>query len=178
MDETRVNNVQAQWRKGELSDLPDIMTIATAIHPDLPERRDVIAEKMRLSSDGCRVLMSDGRIVGYGLAHAWILHQIPPLDDFLQTLPAAPDCLYIHDVAVLPACRGARAADAYVDVTMELARSLRVGHLALVSVYDTTSFWARFGFRAVTPDAALRMKLASYGEGAAYMIADLYNRRI
>src|SRR6478735_3843802 len=113
MDETRANIVQAQWRKAELSDLPDIMTIATVVHPDLPERSDVIAEKIRLGSDGCRVLSVDGRIAGYGLSHLWMLQQIPPLDDFLHALPAAPDCLYIHDVAVLPACRGTRATDAY-----------------------------------------------------------------
>ena len=175
MDKTRVNIVQSHWRKAELSDLPDIMTIAAAVHPDLPERSDVIAEKIRLGSDGCRVLISDGKIAGYGLSHLWMLQQVPPLDDFLLALPAAPDCLYIHDVAVLPACRGTRATDAYVDAIMDLARSLTIAHLALVSVYDTTSFWARFGFRVVTPDAALRMKLTSYGEGAAYMIADLRN---
>jgi hypothetical protein len=129
----------------------------------------VVAEKMRLCVDGCRVLVSDDRIVGYGLAHPWTLHQIPPLDEFLGALPPAPNCLYIHDVAVLPTFRGGAAA-AYVDAIMALARSERLAHLALVSVHDTAPFWARFGFRAVEQDPALRIKLRSYGQ-AAYMIA-------
>jgi ribosomal protein S18 acetylase RimI-like enzyme len=164
--------VQSHWRKAQGSDLPDVMAIAAAVHPDLPERTAVIAEKMRLYADGCRVLVSDGASVGYGLAHPWTLHQIPPLDEFLGALPAAPDCLYIHDVAVLPAFRGGAAA-AYVEAIMALARSARLAHLALVSVHDTAPFWTRFGFRAVAPNPALAMKLRSYGQAAAYMIATL-----
>jgi hypothetical protein len=33
--------------------------------------------------------------------------------------------------------------------------------------------WERLGFRPVTADAALRAKLAPYGEGATYMLRDL-----
>ena len=169
--------MQSHWRNAGTADLPDIMTIAATVHPDLPERAEVIAEKIRLCPDGCRVLVGDGKIAGYGLAHFWTLHTIPPLDEFLSSLPPSPDCLYIHDIAVRPASRGGRVADAYVDGITELARSAQITHLALVSVYDTALFWARLGFRIVAPDAALRTKLTSYGQGAAYMIADLDRRR-
>jgi GNAT superfamily N-acetyltransferase len=165
--------VQSHWRKAKGSDLPGIMTIGAEVHPGLPERVEVIAEKMRLCPDACRVLVSDGDIVGYGLAHFWTLHRIPPLDEFLHELPPFPDCLHVHDVAVLPTFRGGHVADAYVEAITEMARSARIAHLALISVYDTAPFWARFGFRVVAPDAALRKKLESYCEGAAYMISDL-----
>ena len=167
------NSVQSRWRKAKQAELPRIMAVAATVHPELPERAEVIAEKMRLYPDGCCVLLGDGNIVGYGLAHHWTLHAIPPLDALLHALPRSPDCLYIHDVAVLPGLRGGRAADAYVDGIIALARSARIAHLALVSVYDTTPFWARFGFRIMAPDPALQMKLESYGKGAAYMIREL-----
>jgi GNAT superfamily N-acetyltransferase len=160
------------WRPARVSDLPAISAIATRIHPDLPERPDVLAEKMRLYPEGCRVLIAADEIVGYGLAHPWMQHRIPPLDDFLARLPDDADCLYVHDVAVLPDFRGG-ASRAYVAEIEELARASGIATLALVSVYATRPLWERFGFRPVTADADLRAKLASYGDSATYMLRDL-----
>jgi hypothetical protein len=98
------------WRPAHASDLPAVSTIAARIHPDLPERPEVFAEKMRLYPDGCRVLATDDGIVGYGLAHPWMQHRIPPLDGFLEQLPGDADCLYLHDIAVLPTFAAASRA--------------------------------------------------------------------
>lgn len=160
------------WRRAGASDLPAIGTIAAQIHPDLPEGPEVFAEKMRLYPDGCRVLVAGDEVVGYGLAHPWRQHRIPPLDRLLERLPADADCLYVHDVAVSPGFRGGVARD-YVAAIEELARVSGITVLALVSVYNTRPLWERFGFRPVTADAALRDKLASYGDGATYMLCDL-----
>ncbi|MGY8708153.1 GNAT family N-acetyltransferase [Bradyrhizobium sp. 18BD] len=160
------------WRPARASDLPAISAIAARIHPDLPERPDVLAEKMRLYPEGCRVLIADDAIAGYGLAHPWTRHNIPPLDDFLERLPADADCLYIHDVAVLPDFRGGVARD-YVAVIEQLARASGIATLALVSVYTTRPLWERLGFRPVAAEAQLRAKLASYGGAATYMLRDL-----
>lgn len=160
------------WRLARASDLAAIVAIAARVHPDLPERPEVFAEKMRLCPDGCRVLAADDAIVGYGLAHPWMQRRIPPLDSFLGQLPENADCLYVHDVAVLPEFRGGVARD-YVAAIGMLARASGVAALALVSVYATRPMWERFGFRPVTADAALRAKLASYGDGATYMLRDV-----
>jgi ribosomal protein S18 acetylase RimI-like enzyme len=160
------------WRRARTEDLDAISTIAARIHPDLPERPGVLAEKMRLYPDGCRVLAAGNEIAGYGLAHPWMQQHIPPLDDFLDRLPDAADCLYLHDVAVLPDYRGG-VARAYVAEIEQLARSSGIATLALVSVYETRALWERLGFRPVAPDAALRAKLASYGASATYMLRAL-----
>lgn len=160
------------WRPARASDLAAICAIAARIHPDLPERSEVFAEKMRLCPDGCRVLVANDIIAGYGLAHPWTLNQIPPLDDFLVRLPENADCLYIHDVAVLPEFRGGAARVCVAEIEA-LARASRIAALALVSVYATQTLWHHFGFRAVTADAVLRAKLASYGDGATYMLRAL-----
>ncbi|QOZ08821.1 GNAT family N-acetyltransferase [Bradyrhizobium sp. CCBAU 51765] len=160
------------WRPAHTSDLPAISAIAAQIHPDLPERPEVFAEKMRLYPDGCRVLVAGDEIAGYGLAHPWKQHQIPPLDRFLERLPEYADCLYVHDIAVLPDRRGG-VARAYVTGVAELARASGIATLALVSVYATRPLWERLGFRAVAADASLQAKLACYGEGATYMLRDL-----
>ncbi|WP_439409568.1 GNAT family N-acetyltransferase [Bradyrhizobium sp. DASA03076] len=161
-----------RWRRAHATDLAAISAIAARIHPDLPERPEVLAEKMRLCPDGCRVLAAGDGIAGYGLAHPWMQQQIPPLDGFLGQLPEHADCLYIHDVAVLPDARGG-VARGYVADIEQLARSSGITMLALVSVYDTRVLWERLGFHAVGPDAALRDKLTSYGAGATYMLREL-----
>lgn len=160
------------WRPARAPDLPAISAIAARIHPDLSERADVFAEKLTLYPAGCRVLVADDEIVGYGLAHPWMQRQIPPLDDFLQKLPGDADCLYVHDVAVLSGFRGGIARD-YIATIEGLARARDIAALALVSVYATRPLWERLGFRPVTKDAELRAKLASYGGAATYMLRDL-----
>jgi GNAT superfamily N-acetyltransferase len=160
------------WRRAHATDLPAIGAIAARIHPDLPERPEVFAEKMRLYPDGCRVLAAGNEIAGYGLAHPWMQHRVPPLDGFLDQLPNAADCLYVHDVAVLPDFRGGVTRD-YVATIEGLARASGIAALALVSVYGTRVLWERLGFRPVTPDAALRAKLSSYGASATYMLREL-----
>lgn len=160
------------WRPARASDLAAIGAIAARIHPALPERAEVLAEKMRLCPDGCGVLDTDQGIVGYGLAHPWMQYRIPPLDGFLQELPDGADCLYVHDVAVLAEFRGG-VVRAYVADIEKLARTSGIATLALVSVYGTRPLWERMGFLAVTADAELRAKLASYGDGATYMLRDL-----
>lgn len=160
------------WRPARTPDLPAISAIAARIHPDLPERPEVFAEKMRLYPDGCRVLLADDIVTGYGLAHPWTQNEIPPLDDFLERLPDDADCVYVHDVAVLPGFRGGMARE-YVSAIEALACASRITMLTLVSVYATRPLWERLGFRSVAADAPLRAKLASYGVGATYMRRDL-----
>lgn len=160
------------WRPAHASDLAAISAIAARIHPDIPESPAVFAEKMRLYPDGCRVLVADDEIAGYGFSHRWKQHRIPPLDGFLARLPDDADCLYVHDVAVLPDFRGG-VLRVYIADIEQLARASGIATLALVSVYATRPLWERLGFRPVTADAELRAKLVSYGEGATYMLRDL-----
>ncbi|MBW7971094.1 GNAT family N-acetyltransferase [Bradyrhizobium sp. BR 10289] len=160
------------WRLAQVSDLPDITAIAARIHPEMPERPEVLAEKMRLCPEGCRVLVAGDAIAGYGLAHPWKQHDIPSLDGFLEKLPEDADCFYVHDVAVLPDFRGGAARD-YVAMIEKLARTSHITTLALVSVYATRPLWERLGFRPVAVHAELRAKLASYGGAATYMLRDL-----
>ncbi|RXH17488.1 GNAT family N-acetyltransferase [Bradyrhizobium guangzhouense] len=161
-----------RWRRAHAADLAAISAVAVRIHPDLPERPEVLAEKMRLFPEGCRVLVAGHGIAGYGLAHPWMQHRVPPLDDFLERLPDAADCLYIHDVAVLPDARGG-VARAYVAEIEQLALTSGIATLALVSVYGTRALWERLGFHPVAPDAALRDRLSSYGASATYMLREL-----
>ena len=162
----------AKWERLAAADICRVDRLAHEIHADFPERMEVFAEKIRLFPEGCWKRVRQGQMVGYGIAHPWELFSIPPLDQFLDNLPIAADCLYIHDVVLHPDARGEGAADQYVEIIKEAARKIQVSKLALVSVYGTDIFWKRMGFRIFDADAVFR-KLGTYGEAAKYMISEL-----
>jgi GNAT superfamily N-acetyltransferase len=164
--------MKPQWRPASTPDLDAVRHIADRIHPELPERPEILAEKLALFAEGCFILAHDAAIFGYAIAHPWRLKQIPPLDTFLTALPPAPDCLFVHDVAVLPEARGHGAAAMLVAILTRIAKKHDLPRLALVSVYGTDVLWAGYGFKPA-PDKALRTALAAYGESAKYMIRKL-----
>lgn len=168
---------QLSWQPIEPGDISNIVAIAAQIHAGLPEREEVLAEKTRLFPTGCRKLIQHGALVGYGLSHPWRLNTVPPLDEFLQTLPAGPDCLYIHDIAVLPVGRGQGASTAFLEIVQTQAHAANLAHLAMVSVYGTSRLWSGFGF-SVVDDSALTAKLKTYGNTARYMTCPTENFRV
>jgi hypothetical protein len=157
------------WRQAEFGDLPAIDRVSRAIHVDLLERPEVLAEKLSLFARGCLILCEAGVIVGYGLSHPWRLYSIPPLDTLLGRLPSSPDCIFIHDVAVLTSARGRGSAAQFLRKTFNLAWEQGISALALVSVYNTYPLWAQHGFEIIT-DFRVDEKLTSYGSSARYMI--------
>ena len=160
------------WRPATALDLVEIHRIGNAIHAELPESPEVFAEKLRLFPEGCFALTEHARVVGYSFCHPWRLRSIPPLNELLVRLPASPDAMLIHDVAVLPEARGRGSTAILVGLIETLANRLDISYLALVSVYNTRAFWARFGFEEIA-DGKLADKLASYGAVARYMMRKL-----
>ncbi|XKH35702.1 GNAT family N-acetyltransferase [Azospirillum doebereinerae] len=88
------------------ADLDAVLAVADVVHPDYPEDRAVFAERLALFPEGCRLAERDGRVLGYGVMHPGLLGVPPPLDAPLGALPAVADCLYLHDIALLPDTRG------------------------------------------------------------------------
>src|SRR5690606_36415707 len=95
--------------------------------------------------------------------------KVTPLHGDFDAVPA-PDTLYLHDMAVLPACAGRGLARALLARLLPRARAAGLRHTALVSVQGSQAYWARQGY-ALHPvqDAAQRRHLDSYGAGAVYM---------
>lgn len=157
------------WEPLDTPDLARVDAIQRIIHAELPERLEFLAEKLALCPEGCRKLVRGGEMVGYGLSHPWTLGRVPTLNATLHPMPAEPDCLHMHDVAILPEGRGANAAGIYVDHLRALARERGFGTLACVSVYGTEQLWGRHAFRAADPQPD-RDALRSYG-AARYLVA-------
>ena len=148
------------WRPMAPTDLAQVEPLGNAIHQDHPERPEVFAERLRLCPEGCHAL---GNLDGYIISHPWTLGSPPPLDTLLGTLPAQPDTWYIHDLALHERARGTGAAPAIV-AQLAAAHALP---LSLIAVGRSPGFWARQGF---VPATLPQGKLASYGDGATYMV--------
>ncbi len=153
------------------ADLQQVEAIAERVHPLYPESGAVPAERLRLFPAGC--LMAEeagGAALGYLLSHPWLIGRAPALDSLLDTLPERADCLYLHDVALLPEARGSGLGAQAVGRLLDLARARGLAAIALVAVSGTGPYWSRHGFHPHPPGPELRAKLASYGEGAAYLV--------
>ncbi|WMT87273.1 GNAT family N-acetyltransferase [Pelagibacterium sp. 26DY04] len=155
------------WRPLLASDLPTVSAIAEKVHPDFPEDDAVFADRQAIAPATCFLFEDDDTPAGYLLAHPWRLGQVPALNTVLGEIPAQPDTLYIHDLALLPAARGTGAGAAIVERLAGAARPL--GAMSLVAVNRSTPFWTRMGFFRYD-DEALVAKLASYDSDAQYMV--------
>jgi GNAT superfamily N-acetyltransferase len=164
--------MKPRWRAMRADDLSAVKAVSDIVHRDLPERIEVLADKRALFPAGAFVLERSGALVGYALAHPFPLGALPALDTTIGAPPAGSDCLYLHDIALLPFSRGHGAARDMVDMLADVAAAHGLRALALTSVYGTEPFWRRCGFVAAeAPEMA--DKLASYGGPAAYMVRRL-----
>ena len=162
---------QMNWRPAIPGDIPDINRIEARVHTFAPERPEVWLERMTLFGEGVLMLADGAQSFGYGACYPWLVREVPALDTLLGQLPAAPDCLFIHDVALVPEVRGRGFGAAFVAHAAHLAQARGLSHLALVSVYGTTDVWGRCGFALA--DARSEQKMAIYGDTARYMVAAL-----
>lgn len=157
-----------QWRRMIAGDLPAVDRLSVRLHPDYPERPEVLAEKFRLFPHGCFVLGGAAGICGYCLSHPWTLGAPPPLDTAIGALPDAPDAYFIHDIALDSKARGKSLASSLVPTLMDTARGIGIGRMMLVAVGGSAPFWTRMGFRGMA-DELQAVAGALYGERAVLM---------
>lgn len=157
------------------ADLDAVMAIQSACYTAFaPESRDAMAAKPRLAPGTCWVASAgaQGRPLAYLLALPWRQGEAPALDAVLDQLPPAPDCLYLHDLAVAPEARALGLGAALVERFLATLRRGPWRRAALIAVQDAAPYWQRHGFVRQRPDAALAAKLCTYGPGAQYMLRD------
>jgi len=159
----------AIWRTLSLSNMPNLIRIASHIHPSLPERDSVFAERVKLFPQGCLALTSKhDELCGYIISHPIRLRQPPALDSLLVEIGPDADQYYIHDVAILPEYQGRGLAKEGLKQVLGVAE--RFKSIGLVSVYSTSAFWGKFGFKEpVEVGGVMREKLLGYGDAAVYL---------
>ena len=153
-----------------LSDLADLLAVQLACYGEgFVESGEVFARRLASPVNCSLVLEHEGRVAAYLAAYHSLLGKVTPLHGDFDAVPA-PDTLYLHDKAVLPACAGRGLARALLTRLLPRARAAGLRHTALVSVQGSQAYWARQGYAAhLVQDAAQRRHLDSYGAGAVYM---------
>lgn len=77
--------------------------------------------------------------------------------------------LYLHDLAVAPAGRGAGIGRALVARAFELAARAGLPEAQLIAVEGADRWWAGLGFREPPIPPDLAAKVAAYGPRARWM---------
>ncbi|MDX3775650.1 GNAT family N-acetyltransferase [Chromatiaceae bacterium AAb-1] len=155
-----------------IADIAGVDQIQRQCYTELePESVQSLSAKLRASPGSCFIAESALGMQGYIIAIPWLQGQVPPLNAADCVLPAEPDCLYLHDLAVAPAARGSGAATLLVQQVLAVASNQTVSAVGLVAVQGSVPYWQRYGFAVYPPDRALTAKLATYGRNIHYMVA-------
>lgn len=136
------------------------------------EPKSSFAAKLRAAPDSCWVAAGPEGLLAY-------LVCLPIEGDALPALHAPqwhkahhPDWLYVHDLAIHPQARGTGLASAMLQLAAAAARSQKLATMGLIAVQGSVPFWRRHRFEPATTPIAPGMvsKLASFGEGAVFML--------
>lgn len=150
-------------------DLAAVAALSTRVHPNYPERPEVLAEKFALFPQGCFALTEGYDVRGYCFSHPWKKGAPPSLDTFLGELPQDADSYFIHDLTLDASMRGKNLATAIVPDLVRAAQEAGLSHMTLVAVNGSSPFWARVGFRP-TPNATIQEAARTkYDAGAVHM---------
>ena len=151
------------WMRGARAQVPDVCRLTDMYH-SLHEDDAVIYSIVDLFPQGFSVLTDGVKILGYGLAHPWVM--VPPLLNVSRPR-LSPDAsvMFIHDVVVDVSARGHKYAYAYLDLMKSEARMRGLKRMGLVAVYSTHRYWSRYGF--------VYDSHGMYGTSSIYMTLDL-----
>lgn len=156
------------------NDLAQMLAIQAVCYTEIvPETRTSLLAKLAASPTTCFVALLNGQIVGYLLSVPWEFSNPPALNAQNCQLPDAPDCLYLHDLAIAPAGRGAGVGQRLVDAFMQTLYASGLCRACLIAIQGSASYWKRFGFEPVAMMQPLADRLETYGQGAQYLCLDL-----
>ncbi len=132
------------WRQMSLDDLQSVFNIANNVWKEYGETFDIYKNKFLAAPQGCYVYTVDNNIKGYVISHPWNIRYPPPqLNTPLITIEE--NCWFIHDIVVLPECRGIGVGDEIINKILN-ENSI----VSLVAADDETiktkNFWMRYGF--------------------------------
>ena len=106
-------------------------------------------------------------LCGYAIACPWQGGVAPRLDEAHLPPVHQADCLYVHDIAVDPACQGKGLAGRLMHQVLQQGRAYGWQQAVLVAVQGAHRYWGRYGFTAGAASHA--PDLSSFGANAVWM---------
>jgi GNAT superfamily N-acetyltransferase len=147
-------------------DLAGVLDVQAACYPPaMQEPAHVVLARLAASPGTVLVARDDAGVCAYLFAYPSRLGKVTPLGGPFA-VPAEPDTLYLHDLAVAPRAAGRGVARRLVARLHDDAAGRGVRHAALVSVQDSLAFWESLGYVPAAGDDAA---LATYPGAAHYM---------
>ena len=133
------------WQPMTLADLENVYMISQNTWADYGETFAIYKNKFLTAPNGCYIYKEDNTIKGYIISHPWNIHYPPPqLNTPLVKLEE--NCWFIHDIVILPECRGAGIGD---EIIRKILNDNSI--VSLVAADDETvktkKFWMRYGFK-------------------------------
>jgi len=104
---------QMMWREMCIQDVPSVCSIAMDIWSGYGETPEIYENKFLVSPRGCYVYVVNDVIKGYVISHPWNIRSPPPLNTPLSEVDV--NCWFIHDIVVLPECRGRGVGDEIIQ---------------------------------------------------------------
>ncbi|WP_375575458.1 GNAT family N-acetyltransferase [Paracidovorax oryzae] len=154
-----------------VEDLPGLLAVQRACYGEgFIESADVFARRLASPVNCSLVAGAPGSVQAYLAAYRSVRGKVTPLHGDFEVPAEVPDTLYLHDMAVHPACAGRGLAGALLQAAWHEARAAGLRHTALVSVQGSRAYWERQGYVVHEPASAeSRERLAGYGAQAVYM---------
>jgi len=152
------------------TDIDAVLAVQRAAYgDDYQEAAEVLLDKWRIGAAWCHVVERASGCLGYVLAHPWRHDRVPPLHQGLEQA-SAPDCLFLHDLAIAPSGRGLGLGAELLGAVRSAAPAAFT-RITLVSLGEAIEFWQCHGFEPIVmPGDAV--DLSSYGAGACLMRRD------
>lgn len=126
--------------------------------------------KWLASPDTCWVAERAGAVCAYLVCLPVEQRNLPALHAAAFQRASHPDWLYLHDLAIGPAARGAGLSPLLMACALEKAQAMSLPTIGLIAVQDSCAFWRKFGFEI---DGSERLvsaaKLATFGTQAVFM---------
>jgi hypothetical protein len=145
------------------------------------EPSDFFTKAFNRFPEGCIVQTDNNAVIGFGTSYPWLLHDIPPPDNFSVVLPKSPDCLFIEDMTLtdhytsdsyIP---GNSVRDAFVEMMVEVALRQRLANIAIVyPPWNSSKRMALHGFEIAAISASNeKVKSRFWNAHNQYMIRKL-----
>lgn len=160
-----------------INDLAAVETIqAGAYSGYFLESAEVIEQRFQLSPTTAWVAEREGNVCAYLVAYWSNIGKINPLNAPFSRIEN-PNCLYLHDLALLASAQGFGVGRRLVHAALTYAQQNAAQALALLSVQNSKEFWQGFGFAEYADlDKNQQVNLNTYLDtknSAFYMIKKL-----
>lgn len=153
------------------ADVPDVLRVQTGCYrPSMLESEAAIHARLKTAPDLSWVVEVNGCISAYLVAYRSQLGKLGALGAPFDIVPN-PDSLYLHDLAVDPACKGRGLGLSLVRMALEKASGENLAYSSLVSVQSSRDFWERQGYAIWSGiDVRQAAHLRTYPGQAWYMV--------